>query len=380
MKPIQPPMISDRIERAFQVASRATGTPFDYLLQTAGTESSFDTEAKAPTSSATGLFQFIESTWLETMKESGPALGYGNYAEHIERTPSGDYRVADRRMRAKILDLRNDPKASALMAGAYTEKNQAQLSSSLGREPTSGELYIAHFLGANGASKLISLAEARPDKSAASVFPVQARANRSIFYNAAGRTRSVSEVYDTLVSRHGATAIASVRPPAATAQEQTTQLAANGTRSVDAAFEMTSANLVTSFAPTVDTNDRVQQGWRAAESNAPFSVLFRDNPNASTDPVGPTFWGAFAAAPDFFGNRDAAPAATPAVPAQPVTRTPAAATETDRTERTEARAEQSARDAARLRSRARRSRGPLNLTSFLDTQSGRGPKNLLPPS
>ncbi|MBB4301681.1 hypothetical protein GGD81_000698 [Rhodobium orientis] len=378
MKPIQPPMISDRIERAFQVASRATGTPFDYLLQTAGTESSFDAEAKAPTSSATGLFQFIESTWLETMKESGPALGYGNYAEHIERTQSGDYRVADRRMRAKILDLRNDPKASALMAGAYTEKNQAQLSSSLGREPTSGELYIAHFLGANGAQKLISLAEARPEKNAAAVFPAQARANRSIFYNAGGRPRSVSQVYDTLVSRHGATAIASARQPAATAQQQATQVAANGARSVDEAFEMTSANLVTSFAPTLDTGNRVQRGWQAAESNAPFSVLFRDNPNASTDPVGPTFWGAFAAAPDFFGNRDAKPA--PAVPAQPATRTPAAATETDTAERAEARAEQSARDAARLRSRARRARGPLNLTSFLDTQSGRGPKNLLPPS
>ena len=377
MKPIQPPIISDRIERAFQVASRATGTPFDYLLQTAGTESSFDAEAKAPTSSATGLFQFIESTWLETMKESGPSLGYGNYAEQIERTPSGGYRVADRQMRAEILDLRNDPKASALMAGAYTEKNQTHLSSSLGREPSSGELYIAHFLGANGAQKLISLAEARPEKNAASVFPAQARANRAIFYNAAGRPRSVSEVYDTLVSRHGATAIASARQPATTVQEQTRQ-AATGTRSVDEAFEMTSANLVTAFAPTLDTGNRVQRGWQAAESNAPFSVLFRDNPNASTDPVGPTFWSAFAAAPDFFGKRDAEPA--PAAQAQPVMRTPAAATETDKTERIEARAEQTARDAARLRSRAKRARGPLNLTSFLDPQSGRGPKNLLPPS
>ncbi|MDN3719678.1 transglycosylase SLT domain-containing protein [Roseibium salinum] len=67
--------IASRIELAFQSASSSTGTSFDYLVKTAARESAFNPTAKARTSSATGLFQFIESTWLETMKEAGPRHG-----------------------------------------------------------------------------------------------------------------------------------------------------------------------------------------------------------------------------------------------------------------------------------------------------------------
>jgi hypothetical protein len=192
---------ASQITGAIRQAAKATGTGFDYLLATAKVESNFDPNAKASTSSARGLFQFVEQTWLSTMKEAGPALGYGDYAKAIVTTPSGRLEVADPAMRAKILNLRHDPTANAVMAGAFTTKNAALLANKLGRQPSEGELYIAHFLGAFGAAKLIAAAN-KSQKNAAELFPNAASANRSIFYDKQGQARSASEVYATLTGRY----------------------------------------------------------------------------------------------------------------------------------------------------------------------------------
>lgn len=196
--------VASRIELAFQSASTSTGTSFDYLVKTAARESSFNPSAKAKTSSATGLFQFIESTWLETMKEAGPKHGLENYSEHIKRSKSGKYYVSDANMRREILDLRKDPEISSMMAGALTQKNSEYLERKIGRAPTDGELYMAHFLGAHGASKLIDATNANPNTRADSVFSAQARANKPIFYNRNGTARSMQEVYEVIVSKHDA--------------------------------------------------------------------------------------------------------------------------------------------------------------------------------
>lgn len=140
---------------AIRQAAQATGTSFQYLLATAQVESGLNPQAGASTSSARGLFQFIEQTWLATMKQSGAGLGYGQYADAITKTASGKYEVQDPTMRSDILKLRNDPAANAAMAGAFTKENATLLSQKLGRTPSEGELYIAHFLGVGGAAKLI---------------------------------------------------------------------------------------------------------------------------------------------------------------------------------------------------------------------------------
>ena len=177
---------------AIRQAAQATGTSFQYLLATAKVESGLNPQAGASTSSARGLFQFIDQTWLATLKQSGAALGYGQYAAAITKTASGHYQVADPAMRSQILKLRNDPMANAAMAGAFTQANAALLSEKLGRSPSEGELYIAHFLGAGGAARLISAAASDPNASAASLFPVAAHANSSIFYDRATGTRAAS--------------------------------------------------------------------------------------------------------------------------------------------------------------------------------------------
>jgi hypothetical protein len=190
-----------QITGAIRQAARAVGTSFSYLLATAKVESNFEPGAKAATSSAQGLFQFIEQTWLSTMKEAGPRLGYGAYADAIVKTGSGRMEVPDAAMRREILGLRRDPEINAAMAGAFTNKNASILTSRLGRKPTEGELYIAHFLGPGGAGTLINAASTS-NPTAAALFPSAASANRSIFYDKQGRARLASEVYATLTGRY----------------------------------------------------------------------------------------------------------------------------------------------------------------------------------
>lgn len=190
---------TNRFDAVFAEASRATGANFDFLLATAKRESGLRSDAKAPTSSATGLFQFIESTWLETMKEAGPSLGFQHVANKIRKVGE-NYVVPDRSERREILNMRKDPKVSALMAGAYAQKNEEQLTGALGRKPKNGELYAAHFLGAKGSAKLIGLSESRPEVAAYRAFPSQAQANKGVFYHKNGQAKSVREVYDNLVA------------------------------------------------------------------------------------------------------------------------------------------------------------------------------------
>jgi len=183
-------------------AAQSAGASFEYLLSTAKVESGLNAGAQAPTSSARGLFQFVEQTWLGTMKEAGPSLGYGQYAEAISRAPSGIYTVSDPAARAQILDLRNDPAVSTAIAGAFTQRNAADMTAQIGRMPTDGELYIAHFLGSGGATRMVQLAQTRPDASAADAFPYAAAANRSIFYDRQGEPRTVAQVYNGLIGRY----------------------------------------------------------------------------------------------------------------------------------------------------------------------------------
>ena len=184
-------------------AAQATGTSFHYLLATAQVESGLNPQAGASTSSARGLFQFVEQTWLGMLKQAGPALGYGQYAAAITKNASGHYEVADPAMKSEILKLRNDPAANAVMAGAFTQANAALLADRLGRSPSEGELYIAHFLGAGGAARLISAAADDPNASAASYFPNAAQANTPIFYDrSTGAPRSLAQVRDVLTARY----------------------------------------------------------------------------------------------------------------------------------------------------------------------------------
>jgi Transglycosylase SLT domain len=191
------------VASAIRQAAQATGASFNYLLATAQVESGMNPQAGAPTSSARGLFQFIQQTWLATMKQAGAALGFGRYAAAITQNAAGHYEVRDANLRNEILALRSNPAANAAMAGAFTQANAAILTERLGRSPSQGELYIAHFFGAGGAARLINLAASNPNARAADFFPAAARANSSIFYeHGTGAARNLAQVRNILVARY----------------------------------------------------------------------------------------------------------------------------------------------------------------------------------
>jgi hypothetical protein len=199
--------VTQGITGTLRKAAQATGAGFDYLVKTAMRESSMDPSAKAKSSSAAGMFQFVEQTWFQMVKEEGPKYGLAKEAAAITQSANGRLNVADPKMRERILGLRYDTEVSSLMAGEFTEKNSARMSAALRRPPSEGELYAAHFLGAQGAIDLIRLASAAPDAKAAAAFPDAASANRSIFYKG-GKALSAAEVLAKVVGKHDAPSVA----------------------------------------------------------------------------------------------------------------------------------------------------------------------------
>lgn len=179
--------------RAIEAASARTGVSHGYLWRAASRESSFDPFAKAPTSSATGLYQFVESTWLLTVHRHGSRYGLADLANQIVLDANGEAFVRDSTVRRRILALRYDASLSAYLAAEFTKENGSALSAYLRRPARDGELYMAHFLGSAGAVRLLRAASVAPHQPAASLFPRAAAANRSLFYSG-GHPRSVASL------------------------------------------------------------------------------------------------------------------------------------------------------------------------------------------
>lgn len=192
-----------QVEAAVRNASAKTGVNFAYLMEKASVESGFRTDVKAATSSATGLYQFIDSTWLTTLKKHGGEHGLGQYADAIKTRPDGRPYVADPDMRNKIMELRKDPNVSALMAAEFTKGNQEYLEANVDKGkigPT--ELYMAHFLGAGGAAKFLNGLHDSPNRQAKYLFPEAAAANKAVFFDReTGKPKTLKEIYDRFAKK-----------------------------------------------------------------------------------------------------------------------------------------------------------------------------------
>src|ERR1700722_7142986 len=177
-------------------ASKSTGVDFGYLMAQAAQESSFQADARASSSSATGLYQFLDSTWLSMMRTHGAKYGFAELADRIQPDGHGGYAVSDPSQKQKILDLRKDPKVSAVIGAEFALSNKEQLESELGHKVGSPELYLAHFLGAGGAGRFLKAIERNADQPAADLLPQAAQANRAVFYDRhSGRPRPVGDIY-----------------------------------------------------------------------------------------------------------------------------------------------------------------------------------------
>ena len=203
-----------RVVRGIRAAAETTGVAFEFLLAQATHESGLDPEARSRRSSAAGLFQFTASTWLEMVRLHGADHGLGDLATRITKAPDGRVDVADKALRRQILDLRKDPALSAAMAGEYARDNARLLERRLGRPASTSDLYLAHFLGASGAARVIETMEESPRSSARALLPDAARANPEMFRarTVAGLYGTVQSRFESVLSRHGRADLAVLRP------------------------------------------------------------------------------------------------------------------------------------------------------------------------
>lgn len=285
MKPLTPitsATTAATVVPALRRASAATGVDFNFLLEQARTESSLNPQAQAASSSARGLFQFIESTWLDMVDKYGSRHGLDSQAAAIRRDPSGKPVVDDPAQRAAILRLRDDPYLSSVMAGELARENASALQQQLGRPAKPGELYMAHFLGAGGAARFLDGLQRNPDLDAAHVLPEAARANEAVFFKS-GHALSLHQVYarfdskfnaDTNLAQHtvpvptppvAAAAIPS--PPPAILASHAAQVAALATLQLgsEASTEasLQGLRMLQAFTTQDERREREQQQWQA---------------------------------------------------------------------------------------------------------------------
>jgi hypothetical protein len=102
-------------------------------------ESGGDPNAKNKRSSATGLGQFLDETWLDMIRAHRPDLAKG-------------------RSQNEILELRRDAKVAREITARFTERNAGMLRKR-GLPVTPGTLYLAHFAGGAGAVAILSAME-----------------------------------------------------------------------------------------------------------------------------------------------------------------------------------------------------------------------------
>lgn len=160
----------EAIDALLNDVSSKTGVDANTLKVFAAIESGMNPNAKAPTSSAYGLFQFIKSTWNTMLNKYG-----GKYGLNSNASPF-------------------DPTANALMGAEYIKENTKAISP-VKKDVNTTDLYLAHFLGAGGARQFLSSPQSA---NAAQMMPKAASANHNIFFTKNGQARSIREVYELM--------------------------------------------------------------------------------------------------------------------------------------------------------------------------------------
>jgi len=251
---------------ALKRAAQSTGVDFSYLVKTATRESALNPNAHAKTSSAAGLFQFVEQSWLSAIKTHGDKHGLGAYASAIIPEKGGRLGVPNHEARKEIMALRLNPDIASTMAAETTKGHAAYLKGRFGRDPSQGELYAAHFLGPAGAAELISAAQNRPNAKAASLFPDAAHSNKSIFFND-GHALNVTQVLAGLSTHLGSSPAMTGDAPTPDANEPSAYIKAKlnkldqesaliemvfGGDNKDATSSLFTAQLLSGFGPEKD--------------------------------------------------------------------------------------------------------------------------------
>ena len=189
----QGPAPDPAVISAVRQAGLATGADTALLLAVARRESGFDAAARNRRSSARGLMQFTDATWLEAVRDFGPRHGLAREAAALLSAGPGRG-GATRVMVVQVLRLRDDPRLAAVMAAERLESWRRPLEQAIGREMKPADLYFVHLLGPGGARRFLAELARAPARPAAAVVKRAAKANRGLFVQG-GRTLTLAEVY-----------------------------------------------------------------------------------------------------------------------------------------------------------------------------------------
>jgi hypothetical protein len=164
-------------------AAAREGVDPELMQKIGGSESGHKATAKNPKSTAKGLFQFVDKTWAE-----------------MGGKPGQQY----------------DPQKNAELGAKYVKKNVEALSSALGREPSHGEVYAAHFFGTTGAKTLLTKADPNaPIEQSLALFESPKRVKKVLEQNPNLQGKTTAEVLASLDAKMGS------KKPSATVQEPT---------------------------------------------------------------------------------------------------------------------------------------------------------------
>lgn len=185
---------------AIRLASLRTGVDFEYMMELSSAESNFDHAVTASTSSATGLYQFTEDTWLQSIRRYGAWYGMEPLALRMNVTYDMNGmlvgRVENPFIRTAAFSLRTQPHLMALLAAEFQMRNQFRITCAVARPLSRTEMYLGHFLGPEGAITFMQKRARNAGAAAAGVFPQQAAANRAVFYSRGRKGRPVARSYD----------------------------------------------------------------------------------------------------------------------------------------------------------------------------------------
>lgn len=157
-------------------AAKVAGVNPLVMMTMAMIESSLNPNASAKTSSAKGLYQFLDGTWKDMMRKYANKYGIPDGTDQF------------------------DPVASSLLGAEFLKENAKVSESVLNRPASAVDYYIPHFFGAGGARTFYRHLTQNPNAPAAQSMSKQARANKPIFYKN-GKPRSFAEVYQYFTSK-----------------------------------------------------------------------------------------------------------------------------------------------------------------------------------
>ena len=187
---------------ALYKASIATGVDFELLLLKAIMESDLGRLTAAAHSTARGVFQYIEPTWLILISRHGAALGYPQYQEAVKisrKTGNPYLNKRDEFLRSEILALRHDPETAATMkAMQVLEETEVIRGFKKKKEVTATDHYIAHMLGLHLAKVFYDLMDKGSPLAVAKLNKPEMREaamlNKQFFYEK-GRALPATEAY-----------------------------------------------------------------------------------------------------------------------------------------------------------------------------------------